>query len=467
MNEKVAQALSHVEEKYIAQAARRRKRHYVRKALIAAVLTLAFLFHIPALPLAVSAKAVSLAPESRKTDRPSHSSERFDAWYDAYLLRSETAEAAIPAVAAFAENCSAEVLAGTDTVNRLWSPINAYIALSVTAELAGGDTRAEVLHALGKDSIETLRRDVSAIWETIYNDNGREISVLANSLWLDKDIDYVQQTMDDIAYHHYASVYQGDLGSSRTNRAMANWLNNQTGGFLKDRTGKLSVDPESLLALVSTVYFQAQWSDRFSSADNTEGIFHGAEGDVPCTFLHKSAEEFKANYYWAENYGAIQLFLKNGSMMWLILPDEDKTTDDVLRSGDYMAMITRSEDFPAENREYMKVNLSLPKFDVSASTDLKEPLRRTGLTELFEPLGNDFSPSIVSEYPVYLDSINQDTRVSIDEEGVTAASYVLLQFGAGAAAPPEEIIDFVLDRPFLFAITSSDIPLFVGTVNTP
>lgn len=467
MNEKVAQALDHIDDAYIAQAARRKKHHYVRNALIAAVLALAFLFHIPALPLAISAKAVSLAPESRKTARPSHSSERFDDWYDAQMLRLDKAAAAVPAVAAFAEDCSAEVLAGTDAANRLWSPINAYIALAVTAELAGSHTREELLRALGKDSIETLRQDISALWETIYSDNGREISVLANSLWLDEDVDYVQQAMDDIAYHHYASIYQGDLGSNRTNRAMANWLNNQTGGFLKDRTGKLSVDPESLLALVSTVYFQAQWSDRFRSADNTEGVFHTAEGDIPCTFMHRSAEDFKANYYWTEDYGAIQLFLKNNAMMWLILPDENKTTDDVLRSGDYMDMITHSEAFPAENRTYMKVNLSLPKFDVSASTDLKEPLRRAGLTDIFEPLGNDFSPSIISEYPVYLDSINQDTRVSIDEEGVTAASYVLLQFGAGAAAPPEEIIDFILDRPFLFAITTNDIPLFVGTVNNP
>ena len=90
-----------------------------------------------------------------------------------------------------------------------------------------------------------------------------------------------------------------------------------------------------------------------------------------------------------------------------------------------------------------------------------------GLTKIFEPLGNDFSPSIDSEIPVYLDSINQDTRVVIDEEGVTAASYILLEFGAGAAMPPDEIIDFVLDRPFVFAITSNQIPLFVGTVNMP
>lgn len=465
MNEKVAQALSHVDEKYVAQAARRKKRHYTLKAAVAAVLVLAFLFHIPTLPLAVTAKAVSIAPESRKADRPRPGTEEFRAWYDEQELRRHVAEAAAPAVAVFAENCSGTILAGTDSVNRLWSPINAYIALAVTAELAGGSTRDEVLSILGKDSLETLRMDVSAMWETIYSDDGREISVLANSLWLDKDVGYVQQTMDDIAYHYYASVYQGDLGSRRTNRAMTNWLNNQTGGMLKDRTGSLSVDPESLLALASTVYFQAQWHDQFDSADNTEDVFHAADGDITCTYMN--AEEYHANYYWAEDYGAVQLFLKNGAMMWLILPDEDKTTDDVLRGGDYMNMITRSVAFPEENHKYMNVNLSLPKFDVSASTDLEDGLKNAGLTNIFEPLGNDFSPSIISDVPVYLDSINQDTRVTIDEEGVTAASYVLLQLGAGAAAPPDDTIDFVLDRPFLFAITSSNIPLFTGVVNMP
>ena len=38
----------------------------------------------------------------------------------------------------------------------------------------------------------------------------------------------------------------------------------------------------------------------------------------------------------------------------------------------------------------------------------------------------------------------------------------------GATAPPEEEVDFVLDRPFLFAVTSQDgLPLFVGIVHQP
>ena len=62
--------------------------------------------------------------------------------------------------------------------------------------------------------------------------------------------------------------------------------------------------------------------------------------------------------------------------------------------------------------------------------------------------------------------MNQAVRVQIDEQGVKAAAYIEIP-GAGAAAPPEEIIDFILDRPFLFVITSNNLPLFAGAVNTP
>ena len=38
----------------------------------------------------------------------------------------------------------------------------------------------------------------------------------------------------------------------------------------------------------------------------------------------------------------------------------------------------------------------------------------------------------------------------------------------GAAEPPTEIIDFILDRPFLFVITNRyAIPVFAGVVNDP
>lgn len=438
---------------------------------IAAILVIVLLFNMPAIPMIITAKAISRASEPRVMKRPHNvSSPAFDTWLEERKTRDATADRAVPAVAAFTSSCAADVLAGSDDTNRIFSPINAYIALAMTAELTAGDTQKQILDALGSDSAEHLRTDITALWEQVYENDGNEICVLANSLWLDRDVDYVAEPMEILAHDYYASVYQGNLGSTRTNRDMTNWMRNQTGGFLTDRTGNVSIAPEDqLLTLASTIHFRSKWNHEFDAQNNTEAMFHTHSGDVLCTFMNK--KEAHMNYHWAEDWGAVQLYLENGSSMWFILPDEDKTVDDILDDPAYMEMISQDEYAAGEgqNRRYMKVNLSVPQFDVKASTDLKTALQSMGLTDIFDPYRGDFSPSIISdpERPPYLDSIHQDVRVRIDEQGVAAAAYIELNFGAGAAAPPDEIIDFVLDRPFVFAVSKSSIPLFVGTVNHP
>ena len=438
---------------------------------IAAVLVIALLFNMPAIPMIITAKAVSRASEPRITERPKDvGSSAFDAWQEERTTRQTAADRAVPAVASFTSSCAAAVLTGTDNTNRIFSPINAYIALAMTAELTAGETQQQVLDVLGSASAEQLRTDITALWEQVYENDGNEICKLANSLWLDRDVDYVAEPMEILAHDYYASVYQGDLGSSRTNRDITNWMRNQTGGFLTKRTQNVSLAPEDqLLTLVSTIYFRSKWSREFHAKNNTESVFHANGGDVLCTFMNQ--KEAHMNYYWAEDWGAVQLYLENGSSMWFILPDEDKTVNDVLDDPDYMEMISQDEyaSDEGQNRKYMKVNLSVPQFDVTASTDLKDALYSMGLTDVFDPYRGDFSPSMISDpdRPPYLDSIHQDVHVKIDEQGVAASAYIELNFGAGAAAPPDEIIDFVLDRPFIFAVTKSSIPLFVGTVNHP
>ena len=154
--------------------------------------------------------------------------------------------------------------------------------------------------------------------------------------------------------------------------------------------------------------------------------------------------------------------------MWFILPDEGKTTDDVLRSGEYANFLFNEViDYETDNTKYMKVNLSLPKFDIRSSGDLKKDLQNMGITNIFDPQASGLSHSVTGEMDVWFTAVNQATRVAIDEEGVTAASYIEIP-GAGAPMPPEEIIDFILNRPFLFVITNRyNLPLFAGVVNAP
>ncbi len=418
----------------------------------------------------ITANAVALPSDARIMEHPDlddyKDRESYMAdvgiWEAELNNRKTTRESAAVSLSPFFTKSSAEFLTSLNNENALWSPVNAYIGLSMLAEITDGDSRKEILDLFGVSDIETLRSQVSAIWESVYEDDGNEICTLSNSLWLEDGLNYSQDAMNNLAYHYYASVYQTDLGSSKANKAIGNWLNKNTGGLLKNSTDNVSLSPETVLALYSTLFYQAKWSDEFNSRNNTNDIFHGVNGDNNVTYMNKKLAQM--NYYWHDDYSAVALRLKNGSTMWFILPDEDKTTADVLKGGAYGEMISSGDSEEGwQNKKYMKVNLSVPKFDVSSTVNLKDGLAGMGVTKVFDMESSDFT-AITSDSPVYVTAVNQSARVEIDEKGVKAATYIEIP-GAGSAMPPEEIIDFVLDRPFVFVISKGNLPLFTGVVN--
>ncbi len=457
MNEKVAKALGYVDEKYVTAAAKRKKKKHYWLGAIAAALALVLLLNLPSIPLAITADAVSLASGSRRMHDDAWR-EDWDKWEAEQKFLSSTTKEAIIDLEPFFTTGSAQFLSTQGSENLLWSPINAYIGLSMMTELTAGQSRQQILDLFGAADIDGLRRQVSAVWESAYYDDGHEVSTLANSLWLEKGLTYQQDTMDRLAYHYYASVYQGDLGSQKINNAIGAWIQNNTGGFLKNKNINLS--PETVLALYSTIYFQGKWQDQFAQRNNTEDVFHTPNGDQSVTFMNKKLAQM--NYYWGDRFSAVALDLQNGSRMWFILPDEGYTTADVLSDGEYMQMVLQQD---WENEKWMKVNLSVPKFDVNSTINLKDGFQKMGVTEVFKVGAANFT-EITGDVPIFLTAANQSVRVQIDEEGVKAAAYIEFP-GAMSPMPPEEIIDFILDRPFVFAITTENIPLFVGTVNNP
>ncbi len=468
--EEILTALEEISDKHIneAEKAPKRKKRTFLKMAVAAALVIVVGVNALSAPMRIRANTVAEASESRAMKRPDYDKYKdhndwkadYDIWDAERMERSATVSEAKSSLNAFFTAGNKEFLQVSNAENKIWSPVNAYIGLAMTTELTTGQTRQQVLDALGAEDTDTLRKQVSAVWESVYQDDSHEISVLANSLWLEKGLEYNQDAMDSLAYHYYASVYQGDLGSEKINKDIAAWLNNHTGNFLKDSTKNISLSPETIMSLYSTLYFQAKWSDEFNEGNNTDGVFHGPDGDIQAEYMNKKLKQM--DYYWGETFSAVNLYLKNGSRMWFILPDEGRSINDVLNDGTYMDMVLSNN---YDNSKYMKVNLSVPKFDVASTLDLSTGLKNMGVTDIFTENVAEFT-NLTSDLPLYLTGANQSARVQIDEEGVKAAVYIELP-AAGSAAPPEEIIDFVLDRPFLFVITSDNIPLFAGCVNHP
>lgn len=352
-----------------------------------------------------------------------------------------------------------EFLSQKNGENLVFSPLNVYMAFAMLAETTDNNSRQQILDVLGCDSIETLREEASAIWQATYSDDGRITSILSSSVWLSNQNSYKQETLQQLADIYYASSFSGEMGSEEYNKALESWLNEQTGGLLKPN---VEMDSETIMALATTLYFKAGWVDPFSSKNNREGTFHAANGDISCTFMNQNV---RADCYLGEKFIAVpkELGLNYKSTMWLILPNEGVTPEELLTDEEAMAFLTNPKN--VTSKKDFNVNLSLPKFDVSSDLDLIEGMKNLGITDVFNGSISDFSPITDDRSDIFVRAADHSARVTIDEEGCTAAAFTFI--GIGPESVPLQI-DVTFDRPFLFTITSDvGLPLFVGIVNQP
>lgn len=479
MNEKLSEAMDHISDKHIAEAATvKNRRRYQIPAVIAAILALVLVIGIMLPPLKFGQTAIGtpsangkyllsspnypiLAPYPGENDYDQNKHEAW--WADQRELHTQP-EGYADSLAPYFAAITGQLLSNTNGGNAACSPVNIYLALAMLAESTDSASRQQILDLLGADSIKDLRTQASHVWKAHYNNDGLTTSILANSLWLEEGYLYNKETVDLLADSYYASVFQGDLGSEEMNKALRSWINDQTGGLLKDQTQDLELDPQTVLALVSTLHYQVQWIEQFQEKENQEALFHGTAGDTTETFMRQTL--LYNPYYWGEHFGAISLGLEDNGQMWLILPDEGTTPEELLSSGEVMAFL-QQKPHEYENRKSLMVNLSLPKFDISSDLEISRQLKALGITDVFIPGTADFSPIIPENDGGYVSQVQHAARVAIDEEGVTAAAFTMIA-RCGAGMPPNEEMDFVLDRPFLFVIESQDgLPLFAGVVNQP
>ncbi len=397
------------------------------------------------------------------TDGFEYDGEAYEAWLQSKWSRIPENKEYQNGIREFYEAAMQEFLQDTEGKNKIFSPLNVYLALAMLAETVEGEGRDQILEVLHADSMESLRNNANILWNANYCDDGTVNSLLASSLWLSEGLEYNQDTLALLAQNYYASSFQGIMGSAEYNQMLQEWLDEQTGGILKEQAAAVEMDPQTIFALATTVYFRAKWDNEFMKENTKEDTFYEKSGEVTCEFMNQSGTN---TYYWGENFGAISRRLENSGNMLLILPDEDVTAESLLTDSEVMDFIYNHNEW--ENQKFLIVNQSIPKFDATSDFSLVDGLKKLGITDVFDEKMADFSPLLTGENKgAAISEAKHAARVMIDEEGCIAAAFTVI-LACGAARPPEEVIDFVLNRPFLFVLKGQDgQPLFIGIVNQP
>ncbi|HHU56036.1 MAG TPA: serpin family protein [Acholeplasmataceae bacterium] len=336
--------------------------------------------------------------------------------------------------------------------NQIYSPISLYMALSMVAEGCSEDALSEVLTVLNVENLEMLRTENEKLFKKLYFNNDVGKLLLANSIWLNQDRQFVKDTLDILAEKYYAHSFSLDFTNSQNGKKIAKWVSEHTGGKLGNENNEFSLRPNMLLILINTIYFYDEWVFSFDENLTTSKPFYGDKVDT--TLFMNGIVQTK--YLKTDQYELASIPFKNKCNIVFILPNEDVEITWVLQN-------LQSVAGNIQNTTNKSIILEIPKFSFKSDFDLIPMLQELGINEIFS---NDNSLTNIITNQGYVSSVIQKSYINVNEKGCEATAYTKVTVVETSEPDPE--FTLMLNRPFVFVIVNEEnLPLFIGVLKDP
>jgi len=353
--------------------------------------------------------------------------------------------------------------------NVLLSPLSVYIALSMTAGGARGDTLSEMESVLGLSS-DSLHEYIKTYTDNLSSSERAKLSI-ANSIWF-RDDERLAVSPDFLALNggYYGAEARKVPFDKETVKAVNRWVEEKTDGMIDELVNENTFNEYTMLCLLNAIAFDGKWVTPYEEGQVQQTLFHALSG---------SDEKTEMMYEWGSSFlesdsatGFIKPYEGGRYAFMAILPDEDVDFSEYARSFDTEEYKTLWDSRFSLNR--YEVHTGLPKFSYEFETELSQALSGMGMPTAFSDRGDaDFSGMLAPESRVeklFISSVIHKTFIELTEAGTRAAAVtaVIMTECTGAAPVALERREVILDRPFLYGIvdTRTGIPLFFGSVTS-
>ncbi|PNT63973.1 putative serpin-Z12 [Brachypodium distachyon] len=357
--------------------------------------------------------------------------------------------------------------------NFVVSPLSIHAALGLVAAGARGDMRQQLLEFLGSPSLDALHGATAT--ELVGKLNGLEQTSFASGVWVDRRRALRPEFMAVGRERYSATAESVDfINDAEKERQLVN-------AFVKDATKNLIsevlrpgfVSSSTVVVLANALYFKETWSKQpFDPSETFDAPFHTPDGSVVrVPFMTGQGDKHVAVY---QGFKALRLPYKSddgdGRRFYMLLLLPDKTTN--LKLSDLYDQAVSTSGFIKNHSPMVEVlvgRFMVPKFKFTFDFEASSDMHKLGLTKPFE--GSDFSGMVSSGDGLGITAVHHKATVEVDELGTVAAATTAITMAGSAldTSPPKPRVDFVADRPFLFAIVEerSSAVMFLGHVVNP
>lgn len=345
----------------------------------------------------------------------------------------------------------------------LVSPLSVELALSMTANGADGDTLAQFEDVLGggasMDAVNVTNRALLTVYRNL---TGSTKCSIANSVWVDPEGQIRDEFVGRCRGIYDAQVFQAELSAPGIVKDLNNWVSDHTNKLIPQIIDQ-PFPKETACLLVNALYLKNKWAKEFDPLATHEMDFHRGDGSDSRT---EYLQHFDTALSYMQGEGAQGVVLPYGDgrlAFFALLPDlypDSPGLGEWLNSldGEELSRLIDAREDAAFLR------FAMPKFTAEWSGGLEEVLPLLGLEDAFLPGLADFSQMGDGLDGYFISQVIHAAKIQVNEKGTEAAAATVVAAPAGAA-PPQEGITLILDRPFLYGIVDlqTGVPLFLGT----
>ncbi|WP_436788142.1 serpin family protein [Yinghuangia sp. YIM S10712] len=328
--------------------------------------------------------------------------------------------------------------------NVVCSPTGLWLALAAISCGALGDTAEELADLLGvagpeaEPLVTAVARDLAAT----------EALAVATGVWSASPVrDEFRGGLPDITF--------GELGDPA---AIDAWIARATGGMIDRAPGVPSDD--ALLVLVNALALKARWAEPFDRDLTMDAPFRPRDGDsasVPMMFREVPA----ADVWTVGAHGGPVHIVElpcagdHPALIRFALGPRGMAPAPVMSA----AWAPRSIGNPITEEE---VVLRLPRFGLRTSLPVHDHLPALGVTLALARHAAEFGA--LSPDPLYIDRVDQESLLRVDEEGVEATAVTEVRMELMGFTHHPSTLRLTFDRPFGCAVmdASGTVPLFAA-----
>ncbi len=265
--------------------------------------------------------------------------------------------------------------------NYIFSPVSIKMALAMAANGAQGETKEEILAALGTQDLVAYNDRVKWLMTQYNNSEVLKLNV-SNSAWINTD--NTDQRFSSAYKNKLEDVFNATVGKVTNKNAakkINSWAKDKTNGKIPAVIEENNTDFWALLA--NAVYFRGRWADEFSKKATKNDYFtdrNGKKHTIP--FMNRSGW---MNYTDENGVKIIEIpYLNREDKL------DNKTGEfagrERLENIDVSMYVMMSDNSFLPEKSLKEANfssvyadLSLPKFDIEYAIGLEKALKGIGV----------------------------------------------------------------------------------------